>query len=111
MHGMRIGAYDDGHVQCPGSLYRVAEKVGFAQTVAAILQGNLGWVVGDVAACAQHYAIGVNALEIVEPEIQVRVNRIVFRKGQLRPAHGPVLPVLGAVDQHIFLVPTLCVGM
>ena len=44
------------------------------------------------AAGRQAGGIGMNPFEVVEPEADVHVGRVVFGQVQLGPSHGPVEP-------------------
>ena len=79
--GVRIGARDHDHAELAAAGHQVAERIAVAQPLAAVVQRNLGRIVGDAAAGAQAGGVGVRALEIVEPEVEVVVAR-----DRLRPA-------------------------
>src|ERR1700677_4155425 len=84
---MRIGPGDDVHSQLAASLHDVAEGVRTAEILAAVVQRNLSGVESDAAAGAEASRIGMDLPEIIEPEGEVVISRIIFDKGQLRPAH------------------------
>ncbi len=90
--GVRIGAGDDHHPELATPGDELAEHVAAAQPRAAVVEGDLGRVVGDAAAGAQAGGVGVRALEVVEPERDVELHRVVLDQGELRPAHRLVDP-------------------
>ena len=55
-------------------------------------KGTCGRVVRDAAAGAEADAVGARAPEVVEPEADVELRRIVLDERELRPAHRPVDP-------------------
>ena len=57
-----------------------------------MVQRHFGRVVRDDAAGAQRRRVGVQPLEVVEPELRIEAARIVLDQGQLYPAHRPVEP-------------------
>jgi hypothetical protein len=89
---VRVGAGDHHHVHLAAAGHQVAERVAIAEPLAAIVQRDLRRVVRHASAGAQARGIRLRALEVVEPEIQIVLARIVFHQRQLRPAHGPVEP-------------------
>src|SRR5436305_14371809 len=93
MNSMWIGTSNHVHTQAAATFDKIAEWVPIAHELAAVMHGNLGWVEGNATARAQASGIDVQTLEVVEPELELVVARIVFYKGYLRPPHGPVIPV------------------
>ena len=89
---MRIGAGHDVHALLAASLHDVSEGIRVAQPLAAVVQRNLRGVEGHAASGAEAGRIGVDLLKIIEPEGEVVISRIIFDKGQLRPAHRTVVP-------------------
>src|ERR1700678_1441679 len=89
---VRIGAGHHVHALLAASLHDVAERVGVAQPLAAVVQRNLCGIEGDATSSAEAGRIGVDLLKIIEPKSEVVISRVVFDKGQLRPAHGAVVP-------------------
>jgi hypothetical protein len=87
---VRVGARQHHHVQFAAARHQVAEGIGVLHPLAAIVQRDFGGVIGHAAAGAQTGGVGMGALEIVQPELQVVLAGIVFGQGQLRPAHGPL---------------------
>ena len=53
---------------------------------------HLGRIVRDDSASAERGSIGVEAAEVVEPELQVESARVVLDERQLHPAHRPIEP-------------------
>ncbi|MDA2937942.1 hypothetical protein MYX75_06745, partial [Acidobacteria bacterium AH-259-A15] len=66
--------------------------VAISHPIASMVQRNFGGIVGHAATCAQASGIRVDALEVVEPELQIVLWRIVFHQSQLCPPHWPVKP-------------------
>ena len=93
---VRIGAGDDVHAERSGSRRR-ARRTGsdVAEPGAAVMQRHLGRVIGDDAAGAERGGVGVQALEVVEPELRIEAPRIVLDERQLHPAHRPIEPAGG----------------
>ena len=58
-HGVRIGARDDVHAERAAAGDQRAERIARAQPGAAMVQRNLGGVVGDDAAGAERGGVGV----------------------------------------------------
>ena len=85
--GVRVGAGDDDHAEPPAAGDELAEHVAVAQPRAAVVERNLRRVVGHAAAGAQAGRVGVGAPEVVEPEADVELRRVVLDQGELRPAH------------------------
>src|SRR4029078_8078810 len=56
------------------------------------MQRNFGGVEGNAPARAKTSGVGMDTLEIVEPESRIVVSRIVLDEGQLCPAHRTVEP-------------------
>ena len=91
--GVGIGADEHGHAELAAAGNEIAEAVAIAEPGAAMVEGNLGGVVGDAASAADAGALGAGALKVVEPEMGVVVDGIVFDQRELEPAHGPGGPV------------------
>ncbi len=89
---VRIGARHHDHAQLAAARHQLAEGVAVAQPRAAVMQRDLGGIVGHAAAGAQAGGIGMGAPEIIQPESEVVLAGVVFDQRQLRPAHGPVNP-------------------
>ena len=90
--GVRIGASHHVHAQLAAAAHDVAKGVHVAQPLAAVLQRNFSGIERDAASGAQAGGIGVDSLKIIEPEGKVIIPRVIFYEGQLRPAHGAVVP-------------------
>ncbi len=86
--GVGVGADEDGHVEFAAAGDELAEDVAVVEPGAAMVEGDLRWVVGDAASAAEADAVGARALEVVEPEGGVEVDGVVFDEGELRPALG-----------------------
>ena len=89
---MRIGARDHRHVHRAAAAHQVAEGIAGAEPGAAVVQRDVGGVVGDDAAGAEAGRVGVHALEVVEPERQVEPAGIVLDQHELGPAHRALAP-------------------
>ena len=70
----------------------LAKGIHISQPLAAVVQGNLRGVKGDAPAGIQNCGIGMDPLEIVQPELHGVIARIVFDEAQLGPSHRPVVP-------------------
>ena len=92
VYGMRIHARDHIHAQLAAARQHFAERVAIAKELAAVMQRYLGGIKRHASAGAKACRVGVNSLEIVEPEGRVVASRVVLDEGQLRPSHGPVEP-------------------
>ena len=86
--GVRIGARDDVHARARGSRRPASPNGSLSpEPRAAMVQRHLGRVVGDDAAGAEHRGVGVQAAEVVEPELRIELPRIVLDERELHPAH------------------------
>ena len=94
VNGMRIGARQHHHIQRAAPGDQIAERVTIAQPRTAVMQRDVGGIVGHVAARTQARAVGVDAAEVVEPEVHVETAGVVLRQRQLRPAQRFVEPVV-----------------
>src|ERR1019366_5579160 len=95
MTGMRIRSRNHIHPELPAPRNDVAECVHGPEPSASIVERNLSWIKSDNASRAQAGRIGMNALEVVEPEREVAITGIVFDECQLGPAHRAVIPSSG----------------
>ena len=77
---VRIGPGDDVHAHCAAAGKQVAKGVAGAEPRAALLQRNLRRVKRHHTARAQAGRVGVNAVEVVEPELRIVVAGIVLDK-------------------------------
>src|ERR1700733_2577343 len=75
--GVRVGAGDDVHSLLAAALHDVPEGVHVAQILAAVVQWNLRGVEGHAASGAKAGRVGVDLLEIIEPEGKVVISRVV----------------------------------
>ena len=89
---VRVGARQDDHPEPPAAGDQLAEDVPIAEPRAAVMEGNLRRVVGDAAPGAEADTVGARAPEVVEPEVDVELRRIVLDQRELRPAHRSVDP-------------------
>src|SRR5260370_20258809 len=103
MGGMRIGSGDDVHPEFPAAIHHFAEAITIAEELAPIVERDLGGIEGDASATGEAGGIGVNALEVVEPEVGIVVAGIVLGEAHLGPAHRLVIPAwsgkLGGLGQ------------
>ena len=53
-----------------------------------MMKGNIGRVVRNAASATEAHAIRACALEVIEPEGEIEMSRVIFNKGQLHPTHG-----------------------
>ncbi len=94
MDRVRVGARDDHHVQLAAPGHQIAECISAAEPLTAVVQRDLRRIIRHASARAEAGGIGVGALEVVQPEVEIVRARIVLHQRQLRPAHGPVEPVV-----------------
>ena len=92
MRGVGIDARGHHHAEFAAAREHLAEGVAIAEKLAAVMQRHFGGIKGHASAGAQAHGIGVDALEIVEPEAGIVAARIVLDESQLHPPHGPVEP-------------------
>ena len=90
--GVRVGARDDDHAELAAAGDEFAEHIAVAQPGAAMVEGNLGRVIRHAAAGAEADGVRLGAREVIEPELQVELARVVLDERQLGPAHGLVDP-------------------
>ena len=98
-HRVRIRASDDAHAESAASDHERAEGIGLPEPRAAMVQRHLGRIVRDDAASAERGGIGVEAAEVVEPELRVEPAGVVLDERQLHPAHRPVEPAGERVER------------
>src|SRR6185436_5520181 len=67
--GMGIGAGEDDHSEFAASGDELAEGVVRAEPGTAMMEGNLGGIIGDATAGAQANGVGLGAAKIIEPEL------------------------------------------
>ena len=91
--GVRIDARHHVHAELARAIDQRAERVGVADELAHVVQRHLARVVGDVAAGAEAGRVRLRALEDVDPECRVELDRIVLGQGQLGPARRRLVPV------------------
>ena len=89
---VRIGAGEHHHAHLAAAGHEFAEGIARAEPLAAIVQRDLGGIVGDATPRAQTSGIGVRALEVVQPEARIVLAGVVLDQRQLRPPHGTVEP-------------------
>ena len=89
---VRIGAGDHLHPHGAAAADQLAERIAGAEPGAAVMEGDVGGVVGDDAAGAEAGRVGMDAAEVVEPEGEIDAAGIVLDQHQLRPAHRFVAP-------------------
>ena len=75
---VRVGAGNYIHAQFPAAMGDIAEGIHISQPLAAVVQRNLGGIKGDTPAGIQNGGIGMDPLEIVQPELHVVIAGIVF---------------------------------
>ena len=68
VRGVRIDAGDHVHTKFAASGYHFAEGVAVAEIFAAVMQRDFGRIKSHAAAGAQARGIGMDSLEIVQPE-------------------------------------------
>ena len=89
---MGIAASHHHHPQRATAPHQLAKGITITQPRAAIMIGNLGWVIGGVATGAETSGISFDPLKIIKPKVEIIVARIIFNQGELRPAHRAVEP-------------------
>ncbi len=87
---MRVDARDDGHVQLAAAADEVAEGVLIAEPFAAVMKRHVGRIKRTHAAGGDARAIGVNALEEIEPPVRIERRGILLDQCELHPPHRPV---------------------
>jgi len=92
--GVRVGARDDHHSLRSTAGHEFAERVAGTEPAAAVVQRDVGWIIGHASAGAEASAIGAGAAEIVEPELRVITPGVILDQRQLRPAHRAIKPAL-----------------
>ena len=92
--GVRVGASDHVHAELPAALHYLAEVVGaLGEPAARAVIFDLGRIERHHAAGGDAERVGVDALEVIQPERDVHLGGIVFGAVELRPAHRLVEPV------------------
>src|SRR5439155_24818854 len=91
--GLWVGAGDDYHAKLATASDEVAERVGIAEPLTAVMKGNRCRVIRDATARAQAGCVRRGALEVIEPELRIELAGVVLDEGELRPAHWAVNPV------------------
>ena len=76
--GMRVGPRDDHHAKLATAHDQFAEDVAVREPLAAMVKRNLGRVIRHAAAGAQADCVRTGALEIIEPELQVKLAWIIL---------------------------------
>src|SRR5215510_3238171 len=89
---VRIGAGDHNHPELATPGHEIAEHVACTEPGAAVMQWNLRGIIRDTTAGAQADRVGFRALEVVEPELEIELARVVFDQRELRPSHRLVHP-------------------
>ena len=91
-HRVRIGARDHVHTEGAAAGDERAEWIGLTEPCAAMMQWDRSRIVGDDPARAERCSIGVEAAEVVEPELRVEAAWVVLDERELYPAHRPIEP-------------------
>ncbi len=99
-HGVRIGARDHTHVQTTASRHERPEWIGRAEPCTAMVQRNLGRIVGDDAAGAEAGSVCADARKVVEPEVGIEAAGIILDERELRPSHRTIEPASKRVARH-----------
>ena len=89
---VRVGARDHLHPHGTAAADQLAERIAGAEPGTAVMEGDLGRVVGDDTPGAEAGRVGMDAAEVVEPEGEIDAAGIVLDEHQLRPAHRLVAP-------------------
>ena len=97
---MRIRASHDAHAESAASDHELAEWIGLPEPRAAMVQRHLGRIIRDDSASAERGSIGVEAADVVDPELQVESARVVLDERQLHPAHRPIEPAGERVERR-----------
>ena len=113
---MRVGSRDHVHAERAAAGDQRAERILVAKRVAAMVQRNLCRVVGDDPAGTERGGIGMQAAEVVQPELWIEAAGIVLDQRQLHPAHRPIEPAarragaggLALIEGHRGSVHTRC---
>jgi len=92
VRGVWIDARHHVHTKPAARREHFAERVAAREEFAAIVQRDLGRIEGHATARTEACAIGVDPLEVVQPEGLIVAARVVFHEGKLNPSHGPVEP-------------------
>src|SRR5262245_26681229 len=92
MSRMRIGPGDDIHAELATPRHQFAEAIAVAQILAAVVERNLGRIVGHATAGGKAGRVGMSPAEVIETESGIILARIVFDQRELGPAHETVIP-------------------
>ena len=76
--GMRISSCDYDHSQLAASLHQIAKRVAGSEPLAAMMKRHLGRVIRHATSRAQANGVRLRALEIIEPELQVKLAWIIL---------------------------------
>src|SRR6185369_11568290 len=87
-----IGPGDDHHSQLPATRDQFAERIAIAEPFTSMMEGNFRWIKSDAAARAETDRIRMGAFEIIEPELDVELPRIILDQGELCPTHRLLNP-------------------
>src|SRR6185437_7115621 len=93
---VRIGPRDHIHAEFPATGKHFTEWIGIAEKFATVVQRNSSGIKRHAAAGAQTGGIGMNPLEVIEPEGGTVTPWIVLHECKLGPAHRAIVPTLRA---------------
>ena len=96
---MRVGPREDDHSELAAARDQLAERVAVAQLLTAMMERNFGRVVRHAPAGAQTDAVAAGAAEVVEPEREVELARVVLHQRELGPPHRAIDPARGPAQR------------
>ena len=89
---MRIGARNYNHSKFARAGDEFTERIGLAEPLATMVERNFSGIVSNAATGTETDSVRPCFLEIIEPEMRIKLTWIVFNQRELGPAHGAVEP-------------------
>ncbi len=89
---VRVGSRHDVHAKIAACCGHLPEGVVVPEPFTAVVKRNPGRIEGDASPRVEQRGVGVNPLEVIEPESEVVSTRIVLDKIHLGPAHRTIVP-------------------
>src|SRR5262249_11831997 len=78
---MRVGAGDHDETELATAGDQFAEHIPLPQPLAAMMERNRCWIIGDAAAGTQADSVGTGAFEVIQPEAGVELAGIILHQG------------------------------
>ena len=97
MRGMRVHTRQHVHAELPAAGEHLSKGIATPEELAAVVQRNPGGIERHAPAGAEARGVGMDALEVIEPEARIVTARVVLDESQLHPPHGPVAPAPGGL--------------